>query len=78
MSIDMPGPHFEITNQQEVVDVSQPGAPVRAMEVTFRVPDAQTTASVRIPLANYSAAEVVREVTAYANKILEVAHLNKG
>ena len=66
---------FDITGQREVVDLSGPDGAQRAMEVTFRTKPSQVTASVRIPLADYSPVAVQRAVEQYAAQIEETHQL---
>lgn len=65
--------NYDINDQVEIMDIGRDGSPVRSMSITFTTKPSGITSSVRIPISSYSAAEVDKEVSAFAIK-LEEAH----
>lgn len=65
------GANYTITGQTEVVQLGDSG-PVRAMQVTFKTTDTNVTGTVTIPLADYGAATVGREIEKYVANISAV------
>lgn len=66
---------YEVTGQAEVVDLSQQGAPVRAQEITFRSLPSGTIATVRVPIADLTAATAKAAIEARRNTIEAVHEL---
>lgn len=62
---------YDITEQAEIMDLAPDGAPVRSMSVQFRTKPNGIVASIRIPIAKYSPAEVARQVEDLASKLEE-------
>lgn len=60
---------YTITAQQETLDVSDVTNPVRAMAVTFKSNANGVTGTVRVPLTDYTPAEVNRLVAEYVANI---------
>lgn len=66
---------YDITAQQEALDLGGPDGTQRVVVVTFTTKPSGVTGTVRIPLARYSPAEVDKAVREYADKIEQVHQL---
>lgn len=69
-------PKYTITGQNEVVALGDGGQPAKSMQITFKVTDPNVTGTVTVPLADYSAATVSREIDKYVDNIVAVHALN--
>lgn len=66
---------YDITQQQEAIDLGGADGTQRVMVVTFTTKPSGVQGTVRIPLRDYSAQTVDREVQQYADKIEQVHQL---
>jgi len=59
--------NYTITGQQDILDLNNGGVPVRSVEVSFETYPHKIKGTVRIPIADFTAAKVHDEVTARAD-----------
>lgn len=66
---------YQVTGQQEALDVDDVTNPVRIMLVTFKALPSGVTGSVRVPIKDYSPETVHAAITKYVDNINAVHEL---